>query len=309
MTPDEPRPDPDTPLAHRPGWAADPPRSADELASALLDGELTGTAADEARQRPDVVARLAALEAVRASLRAAPVPPPGGAAREAAIAAALAAFDAPAAAPGGGARIDSLDARRAGRREAARRWLGAAAAVAVIGAGIAGIAALGSSSDSDAGDSAAGGMEEGMEDAGSGSSEGGSGAAEATQPPGSTDESMSRSGADGATGAPRDLGSFASAADLAAAVGSLTETPGSDAAPTAPSVGDDTASEEGGALGPICPWTSVDALTAAGATPVLQGRATVAGVVVDVWLVDAPSGRRVVAVDDSCAVVVERDLD
>jgi hypothetical protein len=41
---------------------------------------------------------------------------------------------------------------------------------------------------------------------------------------------------------------------------------------------------------------------------VLQGRATVDGEPVDVWVLDADGEERLVAVDASCAVVVDQPL-
>jgi hypothetical protein len=67
------------------------PRSPDELASALLDGDLPPAEAESARRDPAVAARVAELAAARARLR--DVPPPPAGTIDTAIAAALAAYD------------------------------------------------------------------------------------------------------------------------------------------------------------------------------------------------------------------------
>ena len=107
----------------------------DELASALVDGEATDAERTRAGD-PAVSERVAAFERV-AGIVATPVPAPSDAHREAAIAAAVAAI-ADAAAPVG--RVVPMR-----RRTGAPRWLPAAAAVAVVVAGLGLlVAALGS---------------------------------------------------------------------------------------------------------------------------------------------------------------------
>jgi negative regulator of sigma E activity len=289
--------------------------SADELASALLDGEITGPEAAAARRRPDVATRLARLDAVRSAVRRAPLPDPG--ARERAIAAALAAYDHAAGptphrsedraadVPEAG-RVTPLQRRPPARRRPVPRWLGAAAAAAVVAAGIAGLAVIGSSSDDEdtaATDAAA--EESATDDA--------SGAAEAPATDDETAEAEGEGGGNGRADAagPLDLGEYASVDDLAGAVPSLVaRDTGDGEAATAPSATTDgDESQQGaGVLQALCP--SPPGTVAAGdATVVLQGRATVAGAAVDVYLVDDPSGRRLVVVDAGCTVVADQALD
>jgi hypothetical protein len=135
---------------------AEPPPATplDELASALLDGE--ATAEQEAqRDDPEVAARLAAFDEVRAGI-AAPVTAVDAGRRDAAIAAALDAADELAAARSAQDAADELAARRHDRRASAKRWLGvAAAAVVVVGLGAALAGAPSDDSAEDAGSAVA----------------------------------------------------------------------------------------------------------------------------------------------------------
>jgi hypothetical protein len=86
--PPPPPPDEPDPAVGPPARGADDPVR-DELASALLDGQLSSEEAIRAQADPEVLARVTAMTQARAELRAVPPPPAGHA--DAAIAAALAA--------------------------------------------------------------------------------------------------------------------------------------------------------------------------------------------------------------------------
>lgn len=372
MTPDDPRPS--TPDDTDTGAAA----SRDELASALVDGVLSADDAAEARRRPDVAARAAAIESSRAALRA--VPPADSAARERAIAAALATFDEaasygaptgdatpgptllptadpgaarddtptrlhtagddagadePAAAPTGAAssdpdispgtghpptagpndtptRLHTVHAGPDGRRAAPRRprWLGAAAAVAVL-VGAAGLAAVNSGgSDDESSDMAVSAPDEAAEestrDAAGGAGEDGT-RASADAPPAGTGDSAQSLPALPDIG---DLGSFASEADLAAHVESLLLNSPL-VAESAPSSSPDEIAPSAGAfdeLAASCPGGLPPGLADGAGEVRLRGRAVVDGRQVDVWVVDAGGGDRLVALDTACAAVVDRSL-
>jgi hypothetical protein len=287
--------------------------SADELASAVLDGELRGEAAAAAQRRPDVAARLAALRTARSSLRDAPAPPPDPEARERAVAAALASFDeAGTSAPPAGrtaqrsGQVADLGSRRGARRQRVPRWLGAAAAAALIGAGVASLAVFGSSSSDsdDSRDTATAALDESNE-GGAEESSGGGEAPEAT-----TDSGADREAAD-AYGTAVDLGTFDSADALADEVGSVLARTESDGASSgAPAAGETASTLEGADsdLTAACPSALAAASAAPDATTVLRGRALVAGVAVDVWVVETPGSRRLVAVDGACGIVTDREL-
>lgn len=134
----------------------------DELASALLDGELSAEDTARAEADPIVMARVAALQSARAQLRAVPAPPPGHA--DTAIAAALAAA-APQQQSGHLRAVPGLSPSPGGLPTAPRspmpqpatarpgrsgqhRWLAAAAAIVVVALVAVGILAT-SSDDSD----------------------------------------------------------------------------------------------------------------------------------------------------------------
>jgi hypothetical protein len=109
----------------------------EHLASAYLDGELTDEERRAAETDPAVMAEVAALRVVRA--RVADVEPPAPAAREAAISAAMATFHelhpTEAVASAGASRPERRGTTLAWRRRDERvRWLGAAAAVVLVGA-------------------------------------------------------------------------------------------------------------------------------------------------------------------------------
>lgn len=293
MSPDDPRDLPDR----------------DELASALLDGDLPPGWAEEARRDPAVLARVAELVAARDRLRATPVPPPDPGARERTLAAALAAFDDEALSGeghgeghgAGRAGVADLGARRgarAGGTGRAIRWLGVAAALLAL-AGVAGLASRstggGDSEDSTAGasleeDSSGGGMarEESAEDEGASSGDPITGEALADV---------------------EDLGSFTSGDDLVDRLRAAPDAqlPAPTSQPDADTgAGGDAESDEGAAAGP--PARACAAPAPAGEDAVLRGRAVVAGTPVDVWVVTAAGGDRVVAVDASCRTVVDAPL-
>jgi len=341
MTPDDPRlPPPDDPGTDLPDPAAggssggrgvsaggdgggSPPSGpggsdggdgdAGELASALLDGVLDEAGAAAARQRADVMARLAEIESTRAALRDAPARPPDPSARERAIAAALAAFDDQVVTPPAraGEPVGELAGRQQRRRpprHGAPRWLGAAAAVAVLVAAAAGVATLGtSSSDDDAatsGDASAGGEAREAEEDASGEAADAPAASEGADDQAATEESGSV-----APLVAGDLGSFASADDLVANLRtradedreSSSATDGSgEAVPPA----DEVLADLRFGCGTELPGRLDD-----GGTVVrLRGTATFLGDPVDVLVIRTTGGDRVVAIDASCSVVVDEPL-
>jgi hypothetical protein len=122
-------------------------RDPDEIASALLDGELSPEDAARAQADPEVVARVTALRQVRTHLRDVPPPPQGHADR--AVAAALGAVDLDLASPPSGPSspppLHTVPTAAGpspaspvspfpspARRGHPERWLAAAAAVAVV---------------------------------------------------------------------------------------------------------------------------------------------------------------------------------
>ena len=343
MTPDDPRlPPPDDPGTDLPDPAAggslagdrgvsaggtgrDAPPSgpggsdggdgdADELASALLDGVLDEAGASAARQRPDVMARLAEIESTRAALRDAPAPPPDPSARERAIAAALAAFDDEVATPPAPARepVSELAARQQRRRaprHGAPRWLGAAAAVAVLVAAAAGVATLGTgSSDEDAatsGDATAGSESGDAEEEASGGAADAPAASEGADDQAAAEEEP-------ASEAPLvagDLGSFASADDLVASLRTRADedresTGATDGSGEAVAPADQVLADLRFGCGTELPGRLAD-----GGTMVrLRGTATFLGDAVDVLVIRTTGGDRVVAIDASCSVVVDEPL-
>jgi hypothetical protein len=260
------------------------PRDPDDLASALLDGLLTDDEAAVARRDPAVVARLAELAAVREAVRRPPAGP-DPVARERGLAAALAAFEAgddAAEQRGAGAPVGSTVAAGTPwrpRGTAGRRWLTAAAVVlAVVGLGV-----LASNWDS--------------------------GSATVEEPEGGTAEQGAAPTV--APGGIVDLGEVDSSEALAerarSALASGSPSPLSEA-----SSGEDAADE--GAGDGTLRFQCADAagaarLPATGETIVLEARATLDGDSVDVWVLAADGKERVVAIDTTCEVVVDRPLD
>jgi hypothetical protein len=282
------------------------PRNPDELASALLDGLLTDDEATVAKRDPAVAARLAELTAVREAVRRTPAGP-DPAARERGLAAALAAFDA---GDGGeqrgtgasaGTTVSPLGRRRSATRPAAgRRWLTAAAIVLAV-VGVVGLGVLASNWDtgSDDGDTAA----SGSDDAGR------SGNATEEQPEGGTAEESAPPSV--APGGIVDLGDVDSPAALAERARSA-RADGSPSAQGQTSDGVGGADEAGGGVplaGQCADAPAAAQLPAAGETIVLEARATLDGDRVDVWVLAADGKERVVAVDATCAIVIDEPLD
>jgi hypothetical protein len=296
------------------------PRDPDDLASALLDGLLTDDEAAVARRDPAVVARLAELAAVREVVRRAP-PGPDPVARERGLAAALAAFevgDDAAEQRGAGAvgsTVGAGDRHRPAKRPAAaragppwrpratagRRWLTAAAVVlAVVGLGV--LASNWDAGSDNADTAAQGGETTGdSDDAGSGS-----GSATVEEPEGGTTGQGAAPTV--APGGIVDLGDVDSSQALAERARSALAAGSS--SPLSEAAGGHDAAEEGaggGALRSQCAGAA--RLPATGETIVLEARATLDGDSVDVWVLAADGKERVVAVDATCEVVVDRPLD
>ena len=295
------------------------PRNPDELASALLDGLLTDDEATAAKRDPVVAARLAELTAVREAVRRTPGGP-DPAARERGLAAALAAFDA---GDGGeqrgtgasaGTTVSPLGRRRSATQPAAahrgaprrprgtagRRWLTAAAIVLAV-VGVVGLAVLASNWDtgSDDRDTAASSSDDADR----------SGNATEEQPEGGTAaESVPPSVA---LGGIVELGDVDSPEALAERARSA-RADGSPSALGQASDGVGGPDEAGGGVplaGPCADAPAAAQLPAAGETIVLEARATLDGDRVDVWVLAADGKERVVAVDATCAIVIDEPLD
>ncbi|HET6953352.1 MAG TPA: hypothetical protein VFI47_23440, partial [Acidimicrobiales bacterium] len=176
------------------------------------------------------------------------------------------------------------------------RWLGVAAAVLVL-AGIAGIAVSREDDGDQAGTTASADLESAPE------------AAEAPATSGAGDRAADSQSEGGAAMAPApvevgDLGGFASPDDLVDAVGSLLPDarPAPDAAPATGADGSgDLATSSCAGDGAVPGLGDTAAAT-------LHGRAVVDGDAVEVWVVATAAGDRVVAIDASCRVVVDRTL-
>jgi hypothetical protein len=293
------------------------PRDPDELASALLDGLLTDDEATAAKRDPAVVARLAELAAVREAVRR-PLPEPDPVARERGLAAALAAFEA---GDGGGEEretggsagttVTALGRRRSVVRPAAghrgtpgrprgtvgRRWLTAAAiVVAVVGLGV-----LASNLDtgSDDGDTAASSSDDAER----------SGNATEERPEGGVAEESAAPSV--APGGIVDLGDVDSPEALAERVRSA-RADGSLSPLGQASGGEDAADEGSGGVplaGQCADAAAAGRFPAAGETIVVEARATVDGDRVEVWVLAADGKERVVAVDATCAIVIDEPLD
>ena len=324
---------------HRPG--------PDDLASALLDGLLDADEAEAARRDPAVVARVAALAAARDAL-AAPPPPPDAAGRERAISAALSAFDAETSATDDAAiaadaspsvtppRFDHATplARRAPVRGAGRgrgrgtarseqwaRWLGAAAAVVLV---VAGVSLLARGDDSDDGDTEASSDEVSSGDSGAGSE------AEATpeaDEDAARDEAAESAGEDAGgelpSGEVLDLGAAESPDALADRVRSTlaaqreladvpaTEPEGGAAPATTDRVpghaGQDGAAPERASEPLACPTGDATANARSGSVD-LRARARLDGQPVEVWVIDLGGSLTVLAVDADCAVILDHPL-
>ena len=144
---------------------------------------------------------------------------------------------------------------------------------------------------------------------GGASTEESSGGGEA--PEATADSGADRSVAEDMDEATVDLGAFDSADALADEVGSvLARTESDGASPGAPAAGETSSTLEGtdSDLTAACPSALAAASAGPDATTVLRGRALVAGVAVDVWVVETPGSRRLVAVDGACGIVTDREL-
>jgi hypothetical protein len=299
------------------------PHDPDDLASALLDGLLTDDEAAVARRDPAVAARLAELAAVRQAVRRPPAGP-DPVARERGLAAALAAFEAGDGAPeqrgagvSAGTTVSPVGRRRAAttpaaaragtpwrpRGTAGRRWLTAAAAIVLAVVGL-GVLASNWDTGSDDADTAARDASATSSDDADGS---GSGLAEESEG-GTTEESAAPTVAPGGI---VDLGDVASSEALAERARSALAD--GFPSPLGQASGGQDAAAEGGGGGPSpsqCAGAAgAGRLPAAGETIVLEARATLDGDIVDVWVLTADGKERVVAVDATCAVVVDRPLD
>jgi hypothetical protein len=285
------------------------PRDPDDLASALLDGLLTDADAAAAKRDPAVLARLAELAAVREAVRRPPAGP-DAVARERGLAAALAAFDAGdeageprrTGAPAG-TTVSPLGRRGEApcrpRGTAGRRWLTAAAVVlAVVGLGV-----LVSNWDpgSDSADTA-GNAATGSDDAGRSGT-----AAEEAPEGGAAEEHAAPSVAPGGI---VDLGEVDSPEALAERARSARAE--GFTSPQGQAAGGEDGADEGGGAVPLarrCADAAAGRLPEAGETIVLEARAALDGDSVDVWVLAADGEERVVAVDATCAVVVDQPLD
>jgi len=261
------------------------PDDLDELASAHLDGTTSAEEAARVAADPALLARVEELRAVRDAVAA--LPPIDPARREAAIAASLAAFAEEGAAAAALAPVASLAAVAARQRQSPARYLrlvGAAAAVVLLAALVPLLGKLGESDD------AAEATSGGFEDAGS-----------------SIGESAPEAAADSGAGATTTtaagatyLGSYASLADLVAAIEDRDE---SDAGSDASTLGAQ------GSNGSGCPTDRSDELTGSSKSAIVSS-ATVAGDPVVVVILSAPDGARTLLVfsADGCERLLERSL-
>jgi hypothetical protein len=293
------------------------PRDLDELASALLDGLLTDDEATAARRDPTVMARLAELAAAREAVRRPPAGP-DPVARERGLAAALAAFDAGDEAgeqrgtgASAGTTVSPLGRRSPAARPAAahggtrprprgtagRRWLTAAAIVlAVVGLGL-GVVATNRDTGNDSSDTAASSSDDAgrLDDA-------------TEEPEGGTGEE--RAAPSVVPGRIVDLGDVDSPEALAERARSArVEGSPSD---LDQAFGGEGAADEGGddvpLAGECADGAAARRLPTASETIVLEARAMLDGERVDVWVLAADGKERVVAVDATCAVVVDEPL-
>jgi hypothetical protein len=299
------------------------PRDPDDLASALLDGLLTDDEAAAARRDPAVAARLAELAEVREAVGRPPAEL-DPAARERGLAAALAAYDAadgagegepdeaisravtpmgPARAAAGAAGSPAASGTATPWRphgSTRRRWLTAAAVVLVV----VGLGALASNWDT-GGDSHDTAAQEAATDRSSNEAGAGDSASEGA----GTDESTPSGGASSGTVDLGDVDSSDALADRARTIlaGRLASREAE------PSGGDIEAQQgaDGGAGGlPVRCRDAADSepLSAVPDRVVLAGHATLDGEPVDVWVLDVEGEQRLIAVDGSCALVVDRPL-
>jgi hypothetical protein len=314
--------------------APTPPRDPDELASALLDGDLAPHEAEAAQRDPAVRRQLDAMRAARETLRStdpgAADGMPRAAARSATIARALAAFDAADAVAPRDADADAdaevtrpaapiaagtTDAVRRVGRWHPRRWLSAAAVVLVL-AGM--VALLSRTTTHDAEDTSAASDMAAENDAARDATDGddprrkdahGEEAAEMHQdPPGEgVDEDAAVAQADGWE--PVDLGSPASPAALVVRATRATEVAGSSPLADSPALG--PLPHAGDAFDPAaCRAARTPGQgPLEGAVPLLEMTAVLDVERVDVWAYADEGALRIVALDAGCHLVVNRVAD
>jgi hypothetical protein len=201
------------------------------------------------------------------------------------------------------------------------RWLGAAAAVLLVLALGGVLATSGTSSDDDSGETATA-MEDSASsttgDESAGESGGGSAEGGADSSAASPEQSDPGAAPDRSSGVPSspgvvDLGDVESADELAERAGQALTATRADAEESAEDEAPPADGNESQGSGPltaseVCPDPL--ASTPDAGPVVLQGRATLGGDPVDVWVHDNGSTRRMVAVavDGSCAVVANRPI-
>jgi hypothetical protein len=274
--------------------APDPASDAlDALASAHLDGRTTEAEAARIAADPELRARVEAMEAVRAALRA--VPPVSDAQRTHAISAALAALDdVGGLEPGAATAPTSIASHRARRAPSRRRLqlLGAAAAVAVVALLVPLLGSLDSDDRPD--DLATSALDEAA---------GGSGS-ERDANLDSTAGATADAAAPEAALSPGDLGTFADLEALTSAVQDLAARQAATPAPvtTAAGVGGDAPASLSCADEANPRFSS--------ATPVVTAGAVLDGRPVTVTVYEADDGtQRLVVVDlADCAVVADTPL-
>jgi hypothetical protein len=275
-----------------------------ELASALLDGTLPDEAAAAARRDPAVMTRLAQLEQARDRVR--DVPPPPIEARDAMLAAALDAYDTAQAEPPV-SELEALRRARGERRQAPPRWLGAAAAVALVLAGVGVVAVLAQQSADQDDQASVTAADEATQAGGSGEDSSASDDAETGAAAPEAQDAPTTAASRTAPAQLGELGSFANSTDLVARVRDdalLDQAQSEEGADTALS-GPGAATTLAGCASGTLPGVLQDQDNAV----VALGSATVDGKAVSVWVADTPSGRRVVLVDSDFRTVANRSLE
>jgi hypothetical protein len=280
----------------------------DALASAHLDGLTTAEEAARIAADADLRARVAALEAVRAALRA-PVPT-DEAARERAISAALAA----AAVEPAGATVTDLSAVAARRATPSRvlRIVGVAAALVLLALAVPLLAQMGGDSADDETASVADAPEgpdqatEERAEADDGAAAGGGAPSTQAQVGADAYSAGDESAAEGGLAEVGSLGRFDDADALAARVAELLGDEGLSGPRPATSSSPERASTGGACAG------EAEGASEAGASVILVGSAVLEGREVRVTVVERADGRRTLTAADgaaSCAAVLTTDLD
>ena len=278
----------------------------DALASAHLDGLTTAEESARIAADPDLHARVAALEAVRAALRA-PVPI-DDAARERAISAALAAVGPQPA----GATVTELSAVAARRAAPSRalRIVGIAAALVLLAVTVPLLARMGGDSSDDeaatAADDPQGAGEAAEEAAEADDGAVGGGAAPSSSAQADAYRAGDESTATRGVAEVGSLGRFDDPDALAARVAELLGDTDLSAPQPATSSSPERASTEGTCAG------EAEGAGEAGASVVLVGSAVLEGRAVEITVVERADGRRTLTVADgaaSCDVVLTTDVD